>query len=728
MDAEIVKAARQPGTPTPAVLAYERQLKEMDARFANSLPKTGDPQGLGKATGVKQTDRGAIIQFEYGAMRIAFLMPDFVQVRVRHDDDFGDLFPSSAAVVGQEWGDVEPKVLDDKTTIVVGAGNYACVIPRDTGQMSIVATDGTVISGNDENGFQWVGDGVRWTRFLSDDEWSYGLAQRPTRMNIRGHEFALKNFDPALYMRGEDPCYYSIPFYFGFQSKYALGIFWDNPAHGRVNIGKTVQNKMTFEAAAGEICFYLTASLMPDMVLDRYTQLTGRPYFPPLWALGYHQSRYSYESAQRVQEIAEELRQRRIPCDAIHFDIGYMDDYRIFSVHPTNFPDMRRLTTQLELKGFKAVAILDPAVKKDEADAAYADGIAKDVFLKYPDDSLYTGVVWPGEAVFPDFSAKEGRTWWAEKVAAFLEETGFDAVWNDMNEPTVFREKMPDTLPGYIRYKAGYTHVEAGNNTYALHMTQATRDGIQKAYSDKRPFTFSRSGYAGVQRYGSSWTGDNLSTWDHLRLSVSMLLNLGLSGIPFSGPDIGGFASAPDGELYTRWIQLGSMLPFFRTHTSNGTPDQEPWSFGSTHTPIVQKYINLRYQFLPYIYSVMAMAHQRGIPVVRPGFFHDRNDPFLRAQDDAFLVGDSIFVAPILEKGATKRTVYLPRGAWYNYWTNRLIDGARQIEVEAPLDTMPIFIRAGHVIPLWPVQQYVGENNLEEIAIRAYAGPGETTL
>lgn len=729
-DEAIVKAIRAGENKSPDVLAYEKALPTYNKKFADKTPKTGTPQSLGSVKQVLKNARGAVLRMENAQMQISYLMPDLLQVRISKNDLTGDIHPFSYAVVKQDWASIDPVVIEDKQAVVVGAGFFACNIDRATGQFSIYAPDGTPLIVNTETGFQLAGDGVRWTRQLPEDEWSYGLGQRATNLNLRGQRFTMRNADPFLYKRGDDPCYYSIPFYFGFQSKYALGIFWDNPAKGLVDLGKTAPDKMSFEAESGELRFYFMAALMPDAILDRYTTLTGRPYLPPLWTLGYHQSRWGYENADKYRQLAAEFRRRKIPCDALHFDIDYMDGFCCFTWDEKKFTDLPNLVKELRDKGFKSVAILDPGIKINTP--VHQDGKDKDIFIKYPDGTPYTGVVWPGTCEFPDFSAPEGRAWWSEKVADFVKKTGFAGVWNDMNEPTVFHRTGPDTFPDYIVYRGEneqrFCHSEAGNNLYGMQMARATQAGLEMGIPQERPFTFSRAGFAGIQRYASSWTGDNLSTWDHLKLSISMLMNLGLSGVPFSGPDIGGFGDKPDADLYTRWVQLGSMLPFYRTHSIKDSPDQEPWSFGAQHEAIIRRYIELRYQLLPYLYSVMAAAHQKGMPFLRPGFFHDRTDPYLRAQDDAFLVGDSVFVAPIVEPGATKRIVYLPRGAWYNYWTNRLIDGARHIEVDGALDTMPIFVRAGHVIPHWPVQQYVGEKKLDQIIIHAYAGPGESTL
>lgn len=728
-DQAIVRAMRSPGKPSRSVRQYEKTVRKYDKKY-DGRSRPGKVVQPGAVSSVEKQARGATFQTQNGAIRLAFLMPDVLQVRVRRDADFGDLMPFSYATLSDvDWPNVDVALHEEQDTITVMTSGMKCVIERANGHLSIIGEDNHYLIHT--HGYMWQNDAIAWVRELPASEAGYGLGQRARRLGLRGEAYSLQNYDPALYLADEDPCYYSIPFYLGMQEHNAIGILWDNPAVGNVDIGKTKADEMRFSAEGGELCFYVMVSPGPREIYDRYTILTGRPYMPPLWALGYHQSRYGYKDEKEFRQLAQQFRTRRIPCDVLHFDIDYMDEYRCFTWNRQSFKDLAGLVQELSAQGFKSVSILDPALKADKKWDVFQEGTAQDLFLKYPNGDLYTGVVWPGEAAFPDFTNPATREWWAGRVAEFIRQTGMAGVWNDMNEPTIFRAKSPDTLPHYIPYHwdgHGKTHQDGGNNTYGHQMACATQMGLDQVRPEKRSFTFTRTGYAGVQRYASSWTGDNLSTWEHLRLSIAMVVNLGLSGVPFTGPDVGGFAGAPSPELFTRWIQVGCLMPFFRVHTSVGTPPQEPWSFGSEYEPIIRRYIELRYQLLPYFYSVMAEATQYGLPFLRPGFFAAPNDKALREQSDAFLIGDALFAAPIVEPGATKRKVYLPPGAWYDFWSDRLVDGSREIEVEAPLDKLPLFARFGRVIPMWPVQQYVGESKVEELTLRVYSGIGETTL
>jgi alpha-glucosidase len=448
-----------------------------------------------------------------------------------------------------------------------------------------------------------------------------------------------------------------------------------------------------------------------------------------MWELGFNQSRWGYTEAD-FRRLMQEFRQRCLPCDALYFDIDYMHGYRCFTWDQAGFSRLPELIDDLGKHGFKAVAILDPGIKIDPGYKTYESGTREDIFLKYPDGSRVSAPVWPGPSHFPDFTNPRARSWWGDQLGA-LSEVGFSGIWNDMNEPALISLRAENTLPDYVVHDwegKGQTHVGGGHNVYGMLMARSTREGLDKLRPGKRQFVITRAAHAGAQRYTSSWTGDNVSTWDHLRLSISMVLNMGLSGMPFTGPDVGGFGGDCEPELFTRWMQLGSMLPFFRVHTSAGTAPQEPWVYGEPYESIIRKYLEQRYQLLPYIYSIFAHCTQEGMPIIRPVFMTDPTDENLRGIDNEFMLGDSLLVAPVLEPGLIKRQVYLPRGVWYEYDTGRLIDGAQDITADAPLDRMPVYVRAGKVLPMWPVRQYVDEKPLEEGRLRAYAGSGDTTI
>ncbi len=706
---------------------YNTSIRSLNRRYGTKKAR-GRIQTLGDVKSIEKRPGGALVHAEHGYLEISFLAPDIIRVRMRTEPNFPP--PFSYAVERIDWP-IPPVISRDMPeTFTANTDHMVCRIHKKHTQLSFELPDGRILS-EDAEGFAWRGTEVRWTRKFLSNERSYGLGQRASVLNLRGKRLALWNLDPMPgYERDADPIYYSIPFYLGVLPDRAIGILWDNPARGVADLGAAKSDEMTLSAEEGELRFYVFVGQNAQAVLKLYTALTGRMPLPPLWALGFHQSRWGYETETEFRTIAHEFRTRQLPCDVLYFDIDYMDGYRVFTWNRERFRLMPSLLADLTEQGFKSIAILDPGIKVDENYDVFQDGVRQNVFLNYPNTKPVIAPVWPGNCQFPDFTSARVRAWWAGLIPT-LTQAGFAGFWNDMNEPTIMNLQNEPTLPDYVVHdwdSAGQTHIGGGHNVYGMLMARATREGLQKQFPNKRPFVLTRAAYAGAQRYAASWTGDNESSWEHLRLSISMVLNCGLSGMAFNGPDVGGFVGEAEAELFTRWMQLGSMLPYFRVHTAYGTPRQEPWSFGEDYEKIVRRYLELRYQLMPYIYSTFAQCAQEGLPVVRPLFLIDPEDEDLFGINDEFMLGDIVLVAPVVEPGATQRAVYLPKGVWYEYDTGKLIDGAQSITVKAPLERMPIYIRAGRVLPMWPVMQYVGERPLEEARLRVYAGSGETTF
>ncbi len=405
----------------------------------------------------------------------------------------------------------------------------------------------------------------------------------------------------------------------------------------------------------------------PQRLVERLSDLTGRIELPPRWTLGYHQCRFSYYPDARVRELAEEFRKRKLPCDVIWVDIHYMDAYKVFTFDPAGFPDPKATNDFLHGLGFKSVWILDPAIKAEAGYSVYDEGVAEGHFLSDAQGHEHHEWTWPGDAAFPDYTRPETRAWWTRLTAEFLEH-GMDGVWVDLNEPSPILP-LGAELPETLRHRSGGditpgTHAQY-HNVYGLLMSKATHDAMRKARPSRRPFVLTRSSYLGGQRYAATWTGDNSSTWEHLHWSVPMALNLGLSGQPYSGPDVGGFAGTPSPELFAHWMGVGALLPFFRTHNAlHG--DQEPWSFGERTERQSRLALARRYRLLPYLYTLFHDAATTGLPVVRPLFFADAADLSLREEDHAFLLGNDVLVQPQLLKAKT-HAFALPKGHWRSF-------------------------------------------------------------
>jgi alpha-glucosidase len=472
----------------------------------------------------------------------------------------------------------------------------------------------------------------------------------------------------------------------------------------------------------GDIVFTADGPAFPVIVIDKahprdvviaLADLTGTMAMPPIWALGYNQCRYSYNPDSRVREIARGFRDRNIPADVIWMDIDYMDGFRCFTWDQSQFPDPKGLNDDLHGWGFKTVWMIDPGIKAEKGYFVYDQGTAADAWVQKPDGSVYNGDVWPGSCVFPDYTREATRTWWAGLYKDFMA-TGIDGVWNDMNEPAVFNvpsKTMPeDNLHRADAALGGPAPHARFHNVYGMLMVKASREGIMAANPDKRPFVLSRASFIGGQRYGASWTGDNSADWYHLESSIPMVLNMGLSGQPFTGPDIGGFAgNGPPGQeaqLFARWMGIGALMPFSRGHTGKGNIDKEPWSFGPEVEKTCRLAIERRYRLMPYLYTLFHEATVNGLPVARPLFFADPKDPALRSEDDAFLLGDDLMVVGSLVPDRS-RVPALPAAGWAKFDFG---DGA-------DADLPALYIREGSIIPTGPVMQHTREKPLDPLTL-----------
>ncbi len=569
-----------------------------------------------------------------------------------------------------------------------------------------------------EENVKFGGYYVFCTKECRPEESFFGLGDKPTELNLRGKRLKNWNTDAYSFNWNQDPLYRSIPFYISLNNDIAHGIFFDNTFKSHFDFGAEDKTKTSFWADGGELQYYYIHGPHMMDVVKSYHLLTGTHPMPPLWALGYHQCRWSYYPESKVKKIAAGFRENKIPCDGIYLDIDYMDGYRCFTWNKKYFPNPKRMISELSADGFKTVVIIDPGIRVDDNYWVFKEGKGKKYFCRRSDDYFMEGHVWPGRCQFPDFTNPEVREWWGGLFEGLVE-AGVAGVWNDMNEPAVFGA---GTFPDDVRHDYDGlrgSHRKA-HNIFGMQMVRSTYEGLRKLLKNKRPFTITRAGYSGVQRFASAWTGDNVASWEHLKLGNIQCQRMSVSGIPFVGTDIGGFSGEPDGELFTRWIQMGTFSPFMRAHSAGDTKEREPWSFGEPYTSINRKFIELRYRLLPYMYSAFWEHHRYGFPILRPVVMQEQEVLGNHFRQDEFTYGDKILICPVLEPGQKNRRVYLPKGNWYNFWTQELIIGGKEIDVLTPLETIPVFIKAGSVIPEYPVMQYVGEKEIEEVILNVY--------
>lgn len=556
------------------------------------------------------------------------------------------------------------------------------------------------------------GGGGRWMQRseVAADARFFGLGGRASGPRLRGGTYRLWNTDPKrAFGPDDDPLYITMPVQLVVADAATHLVFHDTSWDGTVTLREGEEGAGSGHDRAGSCelrmdggplrCWVVVGT--PARVLHAWASLTGAPALPPAWALGHHHARWGFGSEQEVRRIVAGYHERGLPLDAVHLDIDHYEAHQVFTVDHEHFPKLPVLADELRRDGIRLVSIVDPAVKAEPGNAVFDGGVAADAFVRDASGRLVRGVVWPGDAVFPDFTHARVRQWWgglyAERIAQ-----GFSGFWHDMNEPTSFAAFGESTLPRSARHALegrGGDHREA-HNVYALCMARAGYEGLLESAPEERPFVFSRSGWAGMQRYGGSWSGDVATGWPGLRASLSLVMGLGLCGVPYSGPDVGGFDGSPSPELYLRWFQLAAYLPLFRTHSSIRAGRREPWEFGSGVLEHARVALLERRRLSPYFLTLAHLARRTGAPYVRPLWWGAPEDRALRDCEDAFLLGDCLLVAPVLDPGANRRAVQLPRGRWYDTVTARAYEGPGQVLVDAPLSRIPVLARAGAVLPV----------------------------
>lgn len=546
----------------------------------------------------------------------------------------------------------------------------------------------------------------------------YGLGDKTGFLNKMGYDYVMWNSDnpdPHVENQTFRAMYKSIPFFIVLRKEAVYGIFLDNTFKTYFDMGFESAQSYSFGAQDGELDYYFISGKTIADVIQNYTYLTGRAPLPQMWTLGYHQSRWSYMSADEVMELAKNFKKHHIPCDAIHLDIDYMDQFKVFTVDKERFPDMQKLSDDLAEMGIKLVTIIDPGTKAEEGYDVYDEGIQNGCFAKDAEGNVYHNVVWPGDSVYPDYTNEKVREWWGG-LTKRLTDQGIQGIWNDMNEPASFNGPLPDDVvfPGNGEKKL---HKEV-HNAFGHLMAEATYNGLKK--TGKRPFVITRACYSGSQKYTTAWTGDNQSLWAHLQMSIPQLLNLGMSGMPLVGTDIGGFGANTTPELLSRWIEAGCFAPLFRNHSAKDTRRQEPWVFGEETTDIYRKYVKLRYKYLPYLYDLCYEESRTGLPILRPLVMNYQNDENTWECNDEYMVGTQILVAPVTQQGAKARMVYLPEGVWIDYWTGERIEGKRYILREAPLDVCPIYVKGGSILPAYEAVDFVEPDKLTRLVLEYY--------
>ena len=689
---------------------------------------------LGSYRGMERVKGGVVARADNGAVRIEQIAGIGFRLRYSFTGAFDTT--SSWATLADSIALADVQVRETADALVVRGSALVVTVRKRPLRVTFADTAGhELLAESLGAGHQ----GERVTQVLARPAGGhyFGIGEEPFPLDRTGQILTMWNTDAGYRAGQPTPIYSSIPFYVAVNGGRAYGVFYDDTYRSEFDFGARLRGNVGFTADGGELRLYVFPGPEVGTVLAEYTRLTGRTPLPPEFALGYQQSRWGYIPDSELGRITAGFRSRGIPCDVLYLDIDYMDGYRLFTWSPQRFPDPRRTLADLRRQGMKVVTIVDVGVKVDSAYDVYRQLLAANGYVTWPDGTPYVGDVWPGKTIFPDFTLQRTRTWWGEMNDRLLD-AGIAGLWNDMNEPANF---YGGTLPDVTLFGRGEhegSHLQY-HNIYALLEARASYEGWRRLQPDRRPFLVTRAGFSGLQRYTSIWTGDNSADWEHLALAVDMVLGLNISGVPFSGADIGGFAGAPDGELFSRFLEASTFFPFERTHNEFSAPAREPWTFGPVYTNANREMIRLRYRLLPQLYTAFYQHGRDGRPIARPLVYEFQGDSAVYGLNDEFTFGDHLLVAPVVRQGQDARQVYLPAGRWYRYPFDSLYEGGRTYTVSAPrvdpwarddsvfVRGIPLFVRAGAVIPMQAVLQYVGERHLDTLELQVWDGGSQAS-
>ena len=677
-------------------------------------------------------------------MELTALRDDVIRVRV---------WPEGQVPENSSWA-VLPGALHSSAAITRAADGFA------TGKLRVSVGPNLALTVSDLSGhimqqdaepIAHRGSDFRFYKRLTSDDHFFGLGDKPGPLDRAGEAFTMWNTDHFGWQESTDPIYKSIPFFLQMRQGRTVGLFFNNTFRSFFDFGRENPDEYSFGATDGPLDYFLLYGPEPKQVLSSYAWLTGPTPLPPLWSLGFQQSRYTYSPASELLDVEHRLRADHIPSDVLWLDIDFQKNNMPFTVDAERFPNFPQMVRNLAADKFHLVVITDLHIA-DQPGIGYApydSGAAGDRFVKLPDGSTYVGTVWPGPAVFPEFTQAQTREWWGSLFKDFVAD-GVAGFWNDMNEPAVFgvpTKTMPDDMqhridePGFAKRTA--THLEI-HNVYGMLNSEGTYDGMLALRPNERPFVMTRASFAGGQRYAVTWTGDNSSTWNHLRMTVPQLMNLGLSGFSMAGADVGGFAGSPSPELLTKWLEIAAFQPIDRDHSAKGTRPHEVWVDGPAQEAIRRRFIEERYRLLPYLYTTAEDTSHTGIPLMRPLFVEfphataDEHPIDLDDNGSEFLVGKDLLVAPNPSPDEiAPYEVYLPPGTWFDYWTGEKfernsktqasdleqrdkLNANKPLLIQPTLEALPVYVRGGSILPLEPLTQSTMEKPVGPLTLRLY--------
>lgn len=639
------------------------------------------------------------IDIYFSNMKITLTIFENDIVKVFIGDKYEESISTNGVVDNLEKG--EFIVEEDSNFVIIKGTKVLTFVDKNTTEISFKDLEGNIINEDFQPSFKDEKGNVYISK-VNDCLAYYGLGEKGGDLNKKGCYTENFNTDDPETDDDSITYYKTIPFYVALKEEATYGIFFDNSFRSYFDMGKEMGDRIFFGAIGGQIQYYFIPGENIKEVVKNYTALTGRMEMPPLWSLGYQQCRFSYFSQEEVRELVKTFEEKDIPLDVVYLDIDYMDGFRVMTFKTPNFDDAAGLIGDLKEKGIRTITIIDPGVKVDEEYDVFKRGKEGNHFTKKLDGEMFIGAVWPGDSAFPDFSNKDCREWWKSELKKFISEHGMDGIWNDMNEPCVFNNDHKTMLETCLHNSDnGVIEHKEFHNRYGFEMSRCSKEAQEELHPNERGFSMTRATYAGGQRYSSVWTGDNMSLWSQMRMSISMNANLGISGFSFVGNDVSGFGLDSSEELFIRWMEMGPFIPIFRNHSNMYTRRQEPWAFGPRAEKIAKKSIELRYELLPYIYDLYYISHKEGLPIFRPMIMEYEKDMNLLNMREQFMLGENMIVAPVLYEGERSKTVYLPKGIWFNYFTMEKLQGGKWYKLPCELDEILVFVKEGAIIPTY---------------------------
>lgn len=679
-------------------------------------------QDIGKITFWNKTESGISGKTEHATFKVEIINANIVRVRVSQNPTWNDFsylltndpIPGSNAHQLQTSGDAIYLVTPALQVKVEKAPNF---------RVSFLTNSYQVINEDypgDGFGTSFIGQRSTLYKRLFPNERFVGLGEVLGNLDKRGSAYTLNNTDTYKYGDPRLPMYTNIPFYIGIRDTMVYGLFYHNTYKSFFNFGVSTPDYMSITADGGDVDYFFIYDTDIPKIITHYTSLTGRMPLPPMWSLGYHQSRCSYFPQANVKILAETFRKKEIPIDCIVLDADYLQDYEPFRINTERFPDMKGLSAYLKSLDLEVTASVNPGIKIDSTYFAHEDGLKKGVFVKYSNGDLYTAEIAPSMNHYVDFTNPKGRAWWVDHMK-FLPENGIHGYWNDMNEPAVGGSYIPDNL--WFDFDGTKANGLQAKNVYGMLMARSSYESALKYGENRRPFILTRSGFAGVQRYAATWTGDNTAKEEFLLLGALLNTQMGLSGLPFVGDDIGGYIGNTSKELFARWIEVGVFEPFCRNHKEAFATANEPWSYGEEAEAIAKEYIGFRYRLMPYLYSKFYEATQTGMPIARSLCMNYPNDPLVynALYQYQFMCGDALMIVPVTPSEKIKKH-YLPGSYWFDLYSDEKVAGNRELIAECPIFQIPVFVKPSSIIPMQGLVQSTKQNPGDTLFLHLFSG------